>query len=90
MKFALEVGDTEKHLLEYDGDGFSGSYVIRVDEREVRKASRFFFKPLHETHDLDIGKDERLDVKIETLRNTLLGEKTCVYVNGRLMKRYEE
>jgi hypothetical protein len=90
MKFSLELaGDTEKHSLEYSSDTFSGSFIIKVDEREVKSEKRLFMRSFNEQHSIEVGEHERLNVTIESKRNTLLREKTCVYVNGRLVKLYE-
>jgi hypothetical protein len=88
MKFSLVIGEGEKHFVEYESDSFSGSFQIKVDHKEVKNCRRFFIKPLKETCDLDIGQQERLNLKMEMSRGMFSGEKTSVYVNGRLARCY--
>lgn len=90
MKFILVIGENEKHLLEYESDTMAGSLRIRVDNKEVKASTRRLFRPRKESHVLDIGMSERLDVKIETERGLLRGEKNRVFVNGRLVKLFDE
>ena len=38
VRFAIEIGDTEKHRLEYNFNQLLGSLVIKVNEKAVKKS----------------------------------------------------
>lgn len=86
MKFAIEIGDTEKHRLEYHFNQFLGSLVIKVNERPVKKALRLVNEPLLEVHDFVVGDQEKSSVRIEKERMPLLGCRNRLYVNNRLVR----
>lgn len=65
MKFCLEVGELERHLVEFNFDQLFGRSVIKVNQTEVRRSVRLFNEPLRETHTLRVGDQERLEVRIE-------------------------
>lgn len=89
MKFKLEVGEFQKHLVEYTFDQLLGKAVIRINQQEVKRRVRLFNEPLKETDTLQVSGDERLQVRIEKERKLLFGQKCRVYVNDRLYKCYE-
>ncbi|HYV32201.1 MAG TPA: hypothetical protein VEO53_13995 [Candidatus Binatia bacterium] len=86
MRFALEIGETEKNRLEFQFNQLLGSTVIKVNDQEVKKNVRLFSEPLREAHELEVGKNERHTVFIEKQRKLLFGQKYLVYVNQRLVK----
>lgn len=86
MKFAIEIGDTEKHRLEYHFNQLLGSLVIKVNERPVKKALRLVNEPLLEVHDFVVGDQEKSSVRIEKERMPLVGCRNRLYVNNRLVK----
>jgi len=86
MRFALEIGDTEKHVLEIAFNQLFGRTVIKVNGKEVRKSVHLFSEPVRERHELEVGKHERHTVFIEKRRKLLFGQKWFVYVNQRLVK----
>lgn len=86
MKFAIEIGDTEKHRLEYHFNQLLGSLVIKVNERPVKKALRLINEPLLEVHDFVVGDQEKSSVRIEKERMLLVGCRNRLYVNNRLVK----
>ena len=86
MKFAIEIGDTEKHRLEYHFNQLLGSLVIKVNERPVKKAVRLINEPLLEVHDFVVGDQEKSSVRIEKERMPLVGCRNRLYVNNRLVK----
>jgi len=88
MVFALDIGETEKNRLEFQFNHVLGSTVIKVNNREVKKTVRLFSEPLHERHELEVGKNERHTVFIEKQRKLLFGQKYLVYVNQRLVKLF--
>jgi len=86
MRFALEIGESEKNRLEFQFNQLLGSTVIKVNNHEVKKTVRYFSEPLLERHVVEVGKDERHTVFIEKHRKLLFGQKYMVYVNERLVK----
>ena len=89
MKFCLEVGETEKHLIEFEFNQLLGELRIRVNRKEVKKQVRLFNEPLTETHTLQFGETEVFTMRIEKERKLLFGEKCRVFLNERLYKYYE-
>ena len=89
MKFAVEIGQIEKHQLEYNFNQLFGSLVIKVNEKPVKKAVRWVNEPVVEVHVFVVGKHERSEVRIEKVRKPLLGHRNRLYVNNRLLKVYE-
>ena len=89
MKFYLEVGETEKHTLEFSFDQLLGQLVIKVNKQQVKRNVRLFNEPLQEVHTLQVGEEERVVVRIEKERKLLFGQKCRVFLNNRLYKCYE-
>ena len=89
MKFKLAVGARERNLVEYAFNQLLGQLCIRVNEHEVKNSVRLFDEPLTETHTLQVGKTERLTVRIEKERKLLFGQRCRVFLNDRLYKCYE-
>ena len=89
MKFMLEIGEIQRHLVEYNFDQLLGKSVIRVNNQEVKRSVRLFNEPLKETYTIQVAGDERLQVRIEKERKLLFGQKCRVFVNDRLFKCYE-
>jgi len=89
MKFCLEVGELERHTIEFDFNQLLGELKIRVNRQEVKRNIRLFDEPLTETHTLQVGETERFTVRIEKERKLLFGQKCRVFVNDRLYKCYE-
>ena len=89
MRFCLEVGEQERHLIEFTFNQLLGQLCIRVNRQEVKNSVRLFDEPLTETHTLQVGKEERINVRIEKERKLLFGQKCRVFINNRLYKCYE-
>ena len=89
MKFCLEVGELERHVIEFNFNQLLGELRISVNRLEVKRNVRLFDEPLTETHTLRVGRDERLTVRIEKERKLLFGQKCRVFLNDRLFKCYE-
>ena len=89
MKFCLEVGEIERHLIEFDFNQLLGELHIRVNKKEVKRNVRLFDEPLAETHTLLVGENEQVVVRIEKERKLLFGQKCRVFLNDRLYKYYE-
>ena len=89
MKFAIEIGETEKHRLEYHFNQLLGTLVIKINERPVKKSMRLMNEPVLEVHAFVVGKHEQSQIRIEKERKQLLGHKNRLYVNNRLVKVFE-
>lgn len=86
MKFTLEVGDLEKHVVEYEFNQLLGNLSIRVDSQPVIQSSWIFNEPERETYDfMVVGQHEKVAVRIEKQRKQLFGHHNRVFVNNRLM-----
>jgi hypothetical protein len=55
MKFSFEVGDLEKHHVEFNFNQLCGTLLIRVDDKPVRRATRLLNEPIHEVFDFMIA-----------------------------------
>jgi hypothetical protein len=88
MRFALEIGETEKNQLEFQFNQLLGSTVIKVNNKQIKKTVRLFSEPLEERHELEVGTNERHTVFIKKERKMLFGQKYLVYVNQRLVKLF--
>lgn len=86
MRFALQVGETEKNLLEFSFNQLLGLTEIRVNDQQIKKSVRLFSEPVRELYQFEVGTNERHTVWIEKQRKLLFGQKFLVYVNQRLVK----
>jgi hypothetical protein len=86
VKFAIEIGDTEKHRLEYNFNQLLGSMVIKVNDLPIKRSVRLINEPVLEVHAFMVGNQEKSQIRIEKERKPLLGCKNRLYVNNRLVK----
>jgi hypothetical protein len=85
MKFTLEVGELEKHVIEFEFNQLFGNLSIRVDSQPVVQSTRIFNEPIREVFDfLVVGQHEKTAVRIEKQRKPLFGHHNRVFVNNRL------
>ncbi len=89
MRFTIEIGESEKHRLEYDFNQLLGSLLIKINENPVKQSLRLVNEPVYEVYVFVVGKYEKATVRIEKERKPLLGHKNRLYVNDRLLKVYE-
>ena len=89
MKFSIEVGEIEKHLVEYDFNPLLGTLVVKVDDQPVKKHIRLVNEPVRETHALIVGDKEKHHVRIEKERISTFSHRNRVFVNNRLLKVVE-
>jgi hypothetical protein len=89
MKFALEVGCAERHIVEFKFNQLCGTLLIRVDDRPVFQSIRLFNEPVREVYHFVIDGREKSDVRIEKQRKPLLGHRSTVYVNDRVTRVIE-
>ena len=90
MKFAIEIGEVEKHVLEYERNDVTGYWQIRIDGQEVKQNKQILFNPRKQVHEFDVGNLERLSVRIEIERSLWGREMKRVFVNGRLAKLFKD
>jgi hypothetical protein len=86
VKFAIEIGEAEKHRLEYNFNQLLGSLVIKVNETPVKRSLRLLNEPMLEVHAFVVGEHEKSSVRIEKERKQLLGGRHRLFVNNRLVK----
>ena len=84
MKFKIEVGESEKHVIEFSFSQLIGSLEIRVDDRPVVQTKRLMNEPVREIYDLLVGEKEKVAVRFEKQRKPLLGHHRRVWINNRL------
>jgi translation initiation factor 2 beta subunit (eIF-2beta)/eIF-5 len=84
MKFKLEVGEEEKHVVEFCFNQLAGTLVITVDDKPVVKKRRLINEPIEETYELTVGENIKSSVRIEKRRKQLLGHRSRVWINNRL------
>jgi hypothetical protein len=86
MKFAFEVGETEKNRLEYEFNQLLGRLVVKVNSEPVKQSRRLFNEPVLEIIVVEVGQNEKSTVRIEKERRQLIGHRNRLYVNNRLVK----
>lgn len=84
MKIELEVGDVLKRKVEFSFNQLLGRTVIRADGREIKRSVRLFSEPVQESHVVNFGDTERIELRIEKKRKPLVGARYSVYLNDRL------
>jgi hypothetical protein len=88
MKFKIEVGEAEKHLVEFNHNQLIGSLQIKVDRETIFHNTRLLNEPVAEVYRFVVGQLEKKEVRIEKLRKQLFGHRNAVYVNNRLTRVY--
>ena len=86
MKFAIEIGEREKHRLEYEFNQLFGRLRIKVDRQLFKETVRLFNEPVLEVHALEVGCQEPWSVRIEKVRKPLFGHINRLYLNNRLTR----
>jgi len=89
VKFTIDIGENEKHRLEYYLNQLRSSLVIKENEKPIVKAGRQTTEPVLEVHVVVVGKNERSTVRIEKERKPLGGRRNRLYVNNRLLRAFE-
>lgn len=84
MKFKIEVGESEKHVIEFSFSQLIGSLEIRVDDHPIIQTQRLLNEPVREVFDLLVGEKEKVAVRIEKQRKPLMGHHRRVWINNRL------
>ena len=89
MKFSLEIGQVEKHRLDYSFNQLLGTLEIRVDGQPVLSFVRLLNEPVLEVFDFQVGRLECAAVRIEKQRKQLFGHRNRLYVDDRLTRVYD-
>lgn len=89
MKFKIEVGEIEKHQVEFNHNQLMGCLMIKVDQKPVVRVTRLLNEPVQEVYHFMVGQMERTEVRIEKLRKQLFGTRNSVYVGNRLVRVFE-
>lgn len=89
MKFSMEIGETEKHRLDYQFNQLLGTLIIKINEQLIKRSVRLINEPVLEVHVFVVGQSEQSVVRIEKERKQLFGHKNRLYVNNRLVKVFE-
>ena len=84
MKFNIEVGQTERHVVEFTFGQLTGDLRICVDDKLVVQNQRLINEPVREIYDLLVGDREKVAVRIEKRRKPLFGHHRRVWVDNRL------
>lgn len=83
MKFSLQLGQAEKHLVEYNFNQLLGRLVISVNKQTIKRQVRLFSEPLREVH---VFRVDEWSVRIEKERQLLYGQINRVFINDRLVQ----
>jgi len=89
MKFSIEIGMNEKHLIEFTFNQLLGQSRVCVDGREVFRKKRWFSEPLVDSYDFEIGLFEPVRLRIEKERKHLFGSKYRIFVDNRLTQLHQ-
>jgi hypothetical protein len=89
MKFSIEVGTNETHVIEFTFNQLLGQSMVSVDGREVFRKKRWFSEPLVDKYDFEIGQFEPVRVRIEKERKLIFSSKYRLYINNRLTQLYQ-
>jgi hypothetical protein len=87
MKFSIEVGEAEKHLIECDFNQLIGRALVRVDGRAVFQKQHWFSEPV--VNSGDTQRHQNVHIRIERERELVFGSKYRIYVDDRLMQLYQ-
>jgi hypothetical protein len=86
MKFNLELGDTQKHKIEYQFNQLLGRLVVRLNNQEVFRRVRRFNEPRQEQLLIRADQNGAMDVLVEKQRRPLFGHRYRIFLNGRLYR----
>ncbi|MGC3961107.1 MAG: hypothetical protein QM813_25215 [Verrucomicrobiota bacterium] len=89
MKFKVEVGEVEKHQIEFNHSHLLGIITIKVDKQPVVRMTRLLNEPVREVYQFVVGQMEKSEVRIEKLRKQLFATRNSVYVGNRLVRVFE-
>ena len=82
LKFCVEIGEVEKHVIEFNFNQLLGQFSVKINRRKVKRNTWLLNEPGREVSTFEVGREERLSVRIEKERNR------C-WVNERLFHYHE-
>jgi len=93
MNFKFEVGNKEKHLIEFSFNQFWGNLYIKIDNEKTIKDFRMFSLKLTKTYEFEVGVKEKHNIKIEKQRKRFFAgfrkQHYKVYLDNNLIEEYE-
>ncbi len=89
MRFKFELGENEKHTVEYEFNQLLGRLSIKVDDKPVQESVRLFSEPVRQDYTINVGQQEKYTVRIEKERKNLYGQINRVFINNRLTQFYQ-
>jgi hypothetical protein len=89
MKFSIEVGSAEKHLIEFQFNQLLGQSRVTVDGEQVFRKKRWFSEPKADRFDFKVGQFEPVRIRIEKERKLIFGSKYRVYIDNRLTQLHQ-
>lgn len=93
MKFSFDVGQQERHRVDFSFNQFFGNLSIHVDGVAVRLDFRFLSLNLVKRYEFPVGQQERHHVVIEHERKLLFAgfrpQKYRVFVDGQPVAQHE-
>jgi len=93
MQFSFEVGEQERHRVDFSLNWFWGNVAISVDGKVVQTDQRIASITLIKRYELSVGDKEEHDVVIEMERKLLLAafraRKYRIFVDGKLIAEHE-
>src|SRR5690348_11165090 len=77
MKFSIEIGDKERHRVDYSRNWFTGNERLSVDgeviaSRSILSLSNYVSLPLARRHDFTVGNSEQHTAAFEKERPLIL------------------
>jgi hypothetical protein len=92
MHFQIEVGDKEKHEIQFHYNQIMGILKIKVDGKVIRRDLRFLSFTVLKVYSFTVGEKEKLFVKIEKERRLFLSflfpQRYRVIVDGKLFAEF--
>ncbi len=93
LKFNFQVGNKEKHDIEFFFNQFWGHVSIKVDGVDIYKTIKVIALTLTFMYEFNVGTEEIHTIKIEQIRKLIFAGfreyLAKVYVNGELMHEYQ-
>lgn len=93
MNFSFEVGEKEKHLINFHRNSFWGNVHIKVDGQKVYQSFESFSVHLKANYNIKIGIHEEHDIKIIKTRPLLFAgfrhQQYRIFVDGNLINELE-
>ena len=93
MRFSFEVGEKERHRVDFSFNQFWGNLNISVDGVAVQRDFRLLSLQLVKRYEFTVGQQELHQIAIEKERKLLFAglrkQKYRVFVDGQLTEEHE-